>query len=31
MKQAIGLQYHYAALNPGRVPWADMKQAIGLK
>jgi len=30
MKQAGGLQNHNEAMNPGRVPWADMKQAAGL-
>ena len=30
MKQAVGLQYHNTAMNPGRLPWADMKQAVGL-
>jgi hypothetical protein len=30
MKQAVGLQYHNAVMNPGRSPWAGMKQAVGL-
>jgi hypothetical protein len=31
MKQALGLQQNKTTLNPGRCPWADMKQAFGLE
>jgi len=31
MRQALGLQYQNGAMNPGRWPWAGMKQAFGLK
>src|SRR5258708_8010267 len=31
MKQAVGLQLENGVMNPGRWPWADMKQAVGLK
>jgi hypothetical protein len=31
MKQAVGLHWEYGAMNPGRLPWAGMKQAVGLK
>jgi len=31
MKQAVGLHWESGAMNPGRLPWAGMKQAVGLK
>ena len=31
MKQAVGLRWENGAMNPGRLPWAGMKQAVGLK
>jgi hypothetical protein len=31
MKQAVGLHWDNGAMNPGRVPWAGMRQAVGLK
>ena len=31
MMQAAGLHWENGAMNPGRMPWAGMRQAIGLK
>jgi hypothetical protein len=31
MKQAFGLRWENGAMNPGRLPWAGMNQAVGLK
>ena len=31
MKQAVGLRWENGAMNPGRLPWAGMSQAVGLK
>jgi len=31
MKQALGLHWENGAMNPGRMPWAGMRQAVGLK
>jgi hypothetical protein len=31
MKQAVGLHWENGAMNPGRMPWAGMNQAVGLK
>jgi hypothetical protein len=31
MKQAFGLHSEIWTMNPGRLPWAGMKQAFGLK
>jgi hypothetical protein len=31
MKQAVGLHWENGAMNPGRMPWAGMRQAVGLK
>ena len=30
MKQAVGLHRETGAMNPGRMPWAGMRQAVGL-
>jgi hypothetical protein len=30
MRQAFSQQRKFAALNPGRLPWTDMNQAVGL-
>jgi hypothetical protein len=31
MKQAVGLRCENGGVNPGRLPWAGMSQAVGLK
>jgi hypothetical protein len=30
MKQAVGLQFYFAGYDPRALPWAGMRQAVGL-
>jgi hypothetical protein len=30
MKQAVGLQFYFAAYDPRALPWAGMNQTFGL-